>query len=153
MDGSLRRRGCDMDIPWRPVAATPRLQHGYLVETGARLRYRKGRTSQRGEKASKLVDALKTAKSRGDWCRAAAALDAADGAADWRARGGVGEKLLDSKRLAAAADRLTAIPGAAGGVHGAMYSRPRGYFSGESRRRRGRDVGSSVETRRRDAKI
>ena len=36
---SRRRRGCDVDIPWRRVAATPRLLRGNSVETGARLRY------------------------------------------------------------------------------------------------------------------
>ena len=39
-DGSRRRRGCHVDIPWRRVAATPRPRRGYLVKTGARLRYR-----------------------------------------------------------------------------------------------------------------
>ena len=33
-DGSRRRRGYDVDIPWRPIAATPRLRRGYSVETG-----------------------------------------------------------------------------------------------------------------------
>ena len=40
-DGSRRRRGCDVDIPRRRVAATtprPR-RRGYFVATGARLRY------------------------------------------------------------------------------------------------------------------
>ena len=32
-DQSRRRCGCDVDIPWRPVAATPRLRRGYSVET------------------------------------------------------------------------------------------------------------------------
>ena len=31
--------GRDVDIPWRRVAATPRLRRGYSVETGARVRY------------------------------------------------------------------------------------------------------------------
>ena len=33
------RRGRDVDIPWKGVAATPRLRCGILVETGVRLRY------------------------------------------------------------------------------------------------------------------
>ena len=32
-DESRRRRGCHVDIPWRPVAATPWLRRGYSVET------------------------------------------------------------------------------------------------------------------------
>ena len=35
-DQLWRRRGCDVDIPWRQVAATPRLRHGSSVETGTR---------------------------------------------------------------------------------------------------------------------
>ena len=38
MDRSRRRRGRDVDIPWRRVAAAPR--RGNFVETGGRLRYR-----------------------------------------------------------------------------------------------------------------
>ena len=34
-DASRRRRGCTVDIPWRRVAATPRLKHGRSVETSA----------------------------------------------------------------------------------------------------------------------
>ena len=37
-----RRRGCDVDIPRRRVAATTRLRRGNLVETGGRLRYHDG---------------------------------------------------------------------------------------------------------------
>ena len=32
--GSRRRRGCDADIPWRRVAAAPRLRRGCSVATG-----------------------------------------------------------------------------------------------------------------------
>ena len=32
-DESRRRRGCDVDIPWRRVAVTPRLRRGYSLET------------------------------------------------------------------------------------------------------------------------
>ena len=35
-DESPRRRGCDADIPWRYVAATPRLRRGHSVETPRR---------------------------------------------------------------------------------------------------------------------
>ena len=38
-DDSRRRHGCDVDIPRRRVAATPRLRRAYSVETGTRLRY------------------------------------------------------------------------------------------------------------------
>ena len=38
-DESRRRRGCDVDIPWRRVAAAPRPRRGSSAETGARLRY------------------------------------------------------------------------------------------------------------------
>jgi len=31
--GSRRRRGCDVDIPWRRVAAPPRLRRGHSVQT------------------------------------------------------------------------------------------------------------------------
>ena len=37
--GSQRRRGCNICIPWRRVAATPRPRRGHFVETGGRLRY------------------------------------------------------------------------------------------------------------------
>ena len=33
-DGSQRRRGYDVDSPWRRVAAAPRLRRRYSVETG-----------------------------------------------------------------------------------------------------------------------
>ena len=33
VDGSRRRRGLDLDSPWRQVAATPRPRPGYSVET------------------------------------------------------------------------------------------------------------------------
>jgi len=32
-DGSRRRRGCHVDIPWGPIAAKPRLQRGHSAET------------------------------------------------------------------------------------------------------------------------
>ena len=37
-NGSRRRRGWDVDIPWRRLAATPRLGRGHSVETGSRRR-------------------------------------------------------------------------------------------------------------------
>ena len=37
--GKRRRRGCDVDHPWRGVAETPHPRRGYSIETGARLRY------------------------------------------------------------------------------------------------------------------
>ena len=36
-DESRRRRGCNVDIPWRRVAATPRLQREYSVAVTPRL--------------------------------------------------------------------------------------------------------------------
>ena len=84
---------------------------------------RKGRTSRRSKEEQSLIDALARAPTQDAWGRAAAALDAADGSDAWRARGGSGEKLLDSKRLAEATQRLAQIPrGRRGGVHGAMYA-------------------------------
>ena len=38
-DGSRRRRGRNVDILWRQVAATPRPRRGHSVETGARRRH------------------------------------------------------------------------------------------------------------------
>jgi len=35
-DRSPRRRGCDVDITWRRVVVTPRLRHGYSVESRGR---------------------------------------------------------------------------------------------------------------------
>ena len=51
---SRRRRGRDVDIPRRRVAATPRWWRGYSAETGARFRYA---TREKTTEAAKLVGA------------------------------------------------------------------------------------------------
>ena len=49
-DGSRRRRGCHVDIPWRRVAATPRLRRGYSAETTRTPQVRNSRAAARAER-------------------------------------------------------------------------------------------------------
>ena len=55
-DESRRRRGYDVDIPWRRVAAAPRLRRGYSVETTPRLqRVNSAETSRGGAAATTWI--------------------------------------------------------------------------------------------------
>ena len=66
-DESRRRRGCDVDIQWRRVAATPRLRRGYSVEIsrGDAAAVRRGCSVE----ASRGDAAAATRKVRGDESR------------------------------------------------------------------------------------
>ena len=66
-DKSRQRRGCDVDIPWRRVAAappwrrvaaTPPRRRGSSVETGARLRYGRWRILDAWRVPSRVWEAL-----------------------------------------------------------------------------------------------
>lgn len=68
---------------------------------------------------------LSNASSHKEWVRLAAALDEADGGLEWCALGGGGDKLVDSRALRAATQRLRRLlkmPEADGKVHAMMYA-------------------------------